>query len=471
MNLWPGLLREVNGAVRLEGARVQVVDEAALRRGVAALARKAALGTAEEKSRAQWLLREAAQALGIYPASIHGLYVARGRGEVPPVFTVPALNLRVLPFYAARAVFRVAKEMGAAAFIFEIARSEIGYTDQRPAEYAAQIFAAAIAEGWRGPVFLQGDHFQVSPGRYAEDPEAELQAVRDLIAEAIEAGFFNIDVDTSTLVDITQPTVEAQQALNVRLSAELTAYLRTLEPREVTVSVGGEIGEVGGHNSTEPELRAYMEGFNAALAERAPDAPGLSKISIQTGTSHGGVVLPDGTLAEVRVDFDTLRHLSRIARQDYGLGGAVQHGASTLPESAFGKFPEAEAVEIHLATNFMNIAYDHLPTPLREEMYAYIMAHYSEQRKPEMSDQQFFYKFRKYAVGPFKAALWDLPEATKTALSAAWEAQFRRLFTALRIADTQSVVGQYVPSVVVPADLSAYLRRSGSLESAEDLAD
>ena len=83
---------------------------------------------------------------------------------------------------------------------------------------------------------------------------------------------------------------------------------------------------------------------------------GISKISIQTGTSHGGVVLLDGTIAKVSVDFDTLLKLSRIARKQYGMGGAVQHGASTLPEDAFSKFVEAEAVEVHLATNFEEYA-------------------------------------------------------------------------------------------------------------------
>ncbi len=34
------------------------------------------------------------------------------------------------------------------------------------------------------------------------------------------------------------------------------------EPAGVTVSVGGEIGEVGGKNSDIHELHAYMDGFN-----------------------------------------------------------------------------------------------------------------------------------------------------------------------------------------------------------------
>src|SRR5205814_10211364 len=98
-------------------------------------------------------------------------------------------------------MFRTRMKLDAGAVICEIARSEISYTDQRPAEYTFVVLAAALREGWRGPVFLQGDHFQVNAKKYAADPAAELKAVEDLTAEAIAAGFYNIDVDTSTLVD------------------------------------------------------------------------------------------------------------------------------------------------------------------------------------------------------------------------------------------------------------------------------
>ena len=110
----------------------------------------------------------------------------------------------------------------------------------------------------------------------------------------------------------------------------------------MTVSVGGEIGEVGGKNSDVHELHAYMNGFNAALKTRGADLVGLSKISVQTGTAHGGFINADGTLRmDVKIDLKTLEELSRVARKDYGLGGAVQHGASTLPPEAFDAFPRA----------------------------------------------------------------------------------------------------------------------------------
>ena len=59
--------------------------------------------------------------------------------------------------------------------------------------------------------------------------------------------------------------------------------------------------------------------------------------------------LPDGGVAEVKLDFEVLRELGEVARA-YGLAGAVQHGASTLPDELFHHFPAVETAEIHLAT-------------------------------------------------------------------------------------------------------------------------
>jgi fructose/tagatose bisphosphate aldolase len=465
------LLALLDGSLTILADRAEVQDETRLRATIHRLAEVSALESGARQGLARYIIRLAALALNTVPASIHSLYLARGRGEVPPTFTVPAINLRALSFEAARAVFRVAHSMNAGAFIFEIARSEMGYTDQRPSEYATSILAAAITEGHRGPVFIQGDHFQVSASRYASQPETELQAVRDLTSEAIRAGFYNIDIDTSTLVDLSQLTVPEQQALNSELSAMFTAFIRSLEPAGVIISVGGEIGEVGGQNSTEQELRAYMDGYLLNLDKIAPGAVGLSKISIQTGTSHGGVVLPDGSIASVSVDFDTLLQLSRVARSSYGMGGAVQHGASTLPEDAFHKFVTSEATEVHLATNFQNMLFERLPDDLRAEMYAYLDQAQGSSRKTGQTDDQFYYKTRKYAIGPFKPRLWNLPEDEKEQIRLAWQKQFEMLFNSLALGDTRSYVEQTIEPVSVAPKLRDYLAESTGGEEVSDLAD
>lgn len=468
------LLETVRGAVAVTDDGVAVENEDRLRgEALDRLAHAAVFGADDDvRDTARWLIGEIGRQLGVRPASIDALYRARGRGEIGG-FTVPAINVRAMAYDTGRALFAAARRLDVGALIVEIARSEIGYTDQRPAEYVAVMTAAALREGWTGPLFVQGDHFQINAKKYATDPDAEVKAVRDLIREAIHAGFYNIDVDTSTLVDESQPDLDAQQRRNYTLSAQLTRFIRHLEPEGVTVSVGGEIGEVGGHNSTPEELRAYMEGYLRALAEESAKEgrplPGLSKISVQTGTTHGGVVLPDGSIAQVKIDFDTLATLSRIAREDYGLAGAVQHGASTLPDEAFGKFPDVETAEIHLATGFQNLLFEHpaLPTELRARMYDYCRAHFADERKAGETDEQFLYKVRKKTLGVFKRELWDLPEPNRAALREALEAKFAFLMEQLRVVRTRELVARYVTAPDRPRSGPTALRVAAAADDWE----
>ena len=466
------LIKLLDGSVELVDGQIKVNDQAKLQEKVEALVKAAVLDQDEDnKYLARYLVRKIAAAVGIFPNSIHELYLARGRGEVPNDFTVPAINLRGLTFYAAKIIFNIAKEVDAGAFIFEIARSETGYTDQRPSEYSANILGAAVAAGYQGPVFIQGDHYQISASRYQENPDPEIQALKDLTKEAIHAGFYNIDVDASTLVDLSKEDVVEQQVLNSDLTAMFTKYIRDLEPEGITVSIGGEIGEVGEENSTEEELRAYLDSYKVDLEKHAPGRAGLSKISVLTGTSHGGVVLPDGSIAEVAVDFDLLKHLGKVARESYGIGGAVQHGASTLPETAFSKFPEYETLEVHLATNFQNILYDQLPDDLRNQIYVYLDQNHAHERKEGQTDEQFYYKTRKRALGPFKTKIWGISAGQLNKVTQAWDKQFRDLFDRLGMADTRKYVDKHIRPVQVEPILEDYLLGGGKQEDTSDLAD
>ena len=379
---------------------------------------------------------------GIYLSSIQELYVAKGKGEVNG-FTVPAINLRSMAYDLARAIFKVAKKNNSGAFIFEIAKSEMGYTNQPPVEYSAVILAAAIKEGYVGPVFVQGDHFQVNAKKYKEDPEKELESLKTLITEAIEAGFYNIDIDSSTVVDLTKTDIKKQQFLNYEICAKLTQFIRQIQPRGVEVSVGGEIGEVGSKNSTPEDLRAFMEGYCQRLRK---GRIGISKISIQTGTSHGGVVLPDGTIAQVNLDLDTLKNLSSIAKKEFSLAGAVQHGASTLPSEAFHKFVECDTAEVHLATEFQNMIYESksFPSDLKNKIYEWLKINAAGEKKEGETEEQFFYKTRKKALGPFKKDIMGLPANVRAAIASDIEAKFDFLFKQLNNINNKEIVNKYI---------------------------
>src|ERR687897_500497 len=410
------MLSALDGIVRIDPgggpaqAGVEIVDVAGFRDGlIDRLIATAVFAEGPERDAARWLIRVAAPKLGAWPASIHPLYMAAGRGE-----------------YGNRT-------------------------------------APAIKEGHQGPVFIQGDHYQISAKNWASDSDRELDALRELTSEAIAAGYLNIDIDASTIVDVSLPTLAEQQQLNAHLTAMFTEFIREQEPAGVIVSVGGEIGEVGQRNSTVQELHAFMTAYMTELQDRERmlrrDLAGISKISVQTGTSHGGVVLPDGTIADVAVDFETLGQLSEVARIDYGLGGAVQHGASTLPEVAFGRFADANAIEVHLATAFQNQIFEHpvFPADLKDEIYAYLSANHADERKEGQTDAQFFYGARKRSFGPFKRQLWDLPVETRDRIADDLEASFSLLMQRLGVAGSAELVERFVSRVDVPAPMPATL--------------
>lgn len=408
-------------------------------RDIDQLSYQARFSSADERLSARQSIRDAAAAAGIRLASIRPLYLARAGGEVGG-WTVPAMNIRGLAYEFCRAVFRVARSTQSAAFVLEIARSEIEYTEQRPDEIASLVLAAALREGYDGPIFLQGDHYKVQPGKSGELITPEVHVIKQLIDESLAAGFFNIDIDASTTVDLAKPTPREQQHQNGLITAQLTKHIRERQP--VDVAIGGEIGEIGGQVSTVEDLWAFMDVYRSEVGSLGQ----IGKVAIQTGTSHGGTPTADGRVAEVKVDFAAIEAISKVAREEFGLAGVVQHGASTLPEESLGRFVDAGCVEIHLSTEFQNIIFNHpvFPGDVMSEMQAYLQQHWGSERKDGQTDTQFFYKARKRAWGPFKQRLADLPEQTRDAIGQSLEDKVRRIFTSLRISQTRSVVDRYV---------------------------
>jgi hypothetical protein len=423
-------------------------------------ARAAALAEPDVRQAAIWAIREAARAAGLVPASIHELYAARGK-DAWTNKTVPAMNLRGWTYQTCRAAFRAARKMDAELLIFEQALAEALYAKQTPAEYTAAVLAAGLREGHTGPIFLQADHDQINAGNYAKDPGKETQRLSDVIREQLAASFFNIDIDASTVVDLSLPTLVEQQRVNAELTARFTRLVREREPKGVTISVGAEIGEVGAHNTTPDELRAFMATYPKALAAGGGGA-GITKVSVNSGTYHGGKVLADGTLARVPVAFDTLTEISRVCRMEFGLAGAVQHGASTLPMDYFGKFPESGTVEIHLALGFNNLIFDHpkLPQAVKDEIRSYCFTHHAGERKPDQTEAQFIYTTRKKAWAGMKQRFWDLPADIQEALMLSLEEMFRGMFVRMNVGHTTSLVRQHTTAPVVSVPMPEPLRRA-----------
>ncbi len=85
--------------------------------------------------------------------------------------------------------------------------------------------------------------------------------------------------------------------------------------------------------------------------------------------------------------------------------------ASTLPDEAFDLFPQADTLEVHLATGFQNMIFDspYFPKELLDRIYHYLRDKYASEMKQGDTPEQFLYRTRKRAFGDFKKELWNLP--------------------------------------------------------------
>jgi hypothetical protein len=364
---------------------------------------------------------------GVYPASLRSWYRAVGRGELAPV-TVPAFTVRGLTYVLGRAMWRAALARRAGPFMFELAPSEASTGGQLFEEYAALALAAAAREGYRGPVFLQGDHFGI------EAPQ-EFDGVLALARRVTSAGFYQLDIDASHLFDLKSSDLAGFHAPNARATARMAAELRGSQPGSRLV-LGGAVAEIGGRNTTVADLLAfYQELLRSVPAGLAP----LDKVSAQTGTMHGGLIQADGTLGRMPVDIDLATDLGRQARA-LGLNGLVQHGASTLSLADLARLPEANVVEVHLATQVQNIVFDHpaFPADLLERMRERLLLsdrgaegeHAAE--TDSSSEAQRFYRARWTAWGLFRTELLALPEAALGPITECLSAWVADIFQALR---------------------------------------
>lgn len=312
-------------------------------------------------------------------ASIKKLYQSDKVGD----FTVPAFNIRTLTYDAIRALFRAAKQTNTGAFIIELAKSEMTYTDQSPEEYADNCMRAAKAENFEGPIFLQGDHFKLK-----ENTKENIKELENLITQSIKVGFYNIDIDCSAL-----PLEENIKQTNYFIN--FIKNLEILKSQDIEISIGGEVGQIGKQNTSPNDLEQFLG-----------KVKGISKVAVQTGTAHG---------KGGEVDFELVKELGKIAKQN-GLAGIVQHGASTLPDGIFEKFSKLDVCEIHLATGINQIIIDNLPQELREKTKS------------------------KKDLGPLKREISNIDEKYKNDIVNKLEKEFIFFFEKLNVENTAKLV-------------------------------
>ncbi|HND49180.1 MAG TPA: RloB family protein [Anaerolineales bacterium] len=110
-------------------------------------------------------------------------------------------------------------------------------------------------------------------------------------------------------------------------------------------------------------------------------------------------------------------------------------------------------------------------TDFKKEIYAWLDVNAAGDRKPGMTDEQFYYKVRKNAIGPFKAKSYALPAESLDKLGKAWEAQFDKLFNLLGLKDTKNQTEKFIKPVKVAPVLADYVKDAVAAEDVSDLSD
>ncbi|MGC9031193.1 MAG: class II fructose-bisphosphate aldolase [Minisyncoccia bacterium] len=356
-----------------------------------------------------------------YSDSIFNFYNSL-RNVKRPGFTVPAINIRTLTFDFAKTLFSVAKKEKVKYFIIELARSEMKYTKQDPKEFSKIIQMAAFEEKFKGPIFLQGDHFQINKLLYGNKQKCDLEILnlKKLIKKAIKNNFYNIDIDCSPL-DLKE---------NLFLTIYFLNYIKKIQPKNINISVGGEVGEIGKKDTTKKDLISFINFYKKILPQNKNI--GLIKLAIQYKTKHGGIITKKGKIKIPKLDFELISDLSNIAKEE-SFAGIVFHGASTLPIEILKKLPQVGVLEVHLATKFQNIILDskYFPEDLKEKMYKWVKENF--EKKPNETEIQFIFRNRKYALGKFKRDILKIPKENIKKICEELEAEFTLIFRALKI--------------------------------------
>ncbi len=349
-----------------------------------------------------WLIRRAAAGLSIYPSSIHGLYAAAARGQVRR-FTAPAVCIRAMPYDAARACFRAAKETGCGAVLLDLSRNLAEGPALSPAEYTSCMVAGAIREGYEGPVFLQANYLHERRVADETGHGHELDRLQDLAEEALNAGMFNLELDTADLEDLSLPELAEQERASYEDTARLAGFVRTTEPAGVDTNLSVKMNSHGDVVHLAQRFRAFMEGFATELTDRAGHVAGIGKLS-----------LPVRSTDDLRMVHD----LAEVARREYAVATGVNFDGTPFIEDLLEKLPQFPIVEAHFGNRYEDFILHHtaFPSQLRDAIDGWIDQTYGEMRGREQDHANFHLQMRAPALESFKRQLWDLPPENKDSI-------------------------------------------------------
>lgn len=359
---------------------------------------------------------------------------------------VTAANVRIQHCF--RGIMKAAREMDAA-IIFEIAKSEVGYTDQSPEEYISIVKSLAKEINFNTPYCIHGDHITIS-----ENTPDAIRSAEDLIRKEIEAGFTSFAIDASHNFNIEAETTREQLADNIEITTRIAKLIKRLmaekgKKRE-NYGLEVEVGEIGkiDPETGEQELTTVDEAvtFIKALNENGvyPDL-----IAINNGTVHGNVYDAEGNIVPL-LGIDGLR-TREVANAIASLGVQIaQHGITGTPLELIHKLIDAGIVKGNVATNWQNIALDNMPFDLVKKMENWTMENYAVKvraKKQSISDKEIIGKNIKYGIRVFKNEIANIDDEYKQKIYDASKKSAIEFIEAFNGRESGQIVRDYIKNL------------------------
>ena len=347
---------------------------------------------------------------------------------------VMAANIRVQR--SARGIMQAAQELDAAV-LFEIAKSEVGYTGQNAKDFYDNIVKTAQDVGFNMPYAIHADHITIKDTK----PES-YKGAEDLIKSELAAGFTSYAIDASHNFNLNATDVREQLKDNI----DITKNLAKLIPVKYSLEV--EVGEVGRTDPAtgEKQLSTPEEAYTFISALKAEGInPDL--LATNNGTSHGNVFDKDGNLiAKVGIDLKRTKAIADIIRP---MGVRVaQHGITGTPLDFIPLLLDCGIAKGNVGTNWQNIAIDNIPPELRKRMEDWTLACEeavkTKAKKPNIKESELISKTIKNSIKTFKADLASLPDEYNKKLDAATKKSAIDFFNAFNARGTGSKVKKYI---------------------------
>ena len=103
-----------------------------------------------------------------------------------------------------------------------------------------------------------------------------------------------------------------------------------------------------------------------------------------------------------------------------------------------------------------------MPTPV--SVPGGIKENLASEKKDGQTEEQFIYKTRKKALGPFKKDIINIPDDVKKKIVSEVEKEFQFLFEKLNVKDTKGIVSKYIKPKAIHPDVEhegAFLEMDG----------